>query len=78
MVEDGILSVIKAAFEWAILPLVGAVAYFFRKYITRVEKVESRIHNIEVRMAVFEANIVHIRKDIEDIKKGVEKILDKL
>lgn len=76
--EHGIWAIIKAAVEWLFLPLIASLAYFFRKYIQRVESVEKRINEMEIRIAVVETNIVHIRKDIEDIKKGVDKILDRL
>jgi hypothetical protein len=76
--EEGIWEVIKAAVQWLVLPLVASVAFFFRKYIQRVETVEKRINEMEIRIAVVETNIAHIRRDIEDIKKGVEKILDRL
>ena len=76
--EDGIWTVIKASVEWLVLPLMASIAYFFRKYISRVGNVEQRINSMEIRVAVVEANITHIRKDIEDIKKGVDKILDRL
>jgi chaperonin cofactor prefoldin len=76
--EQGLWEVVKAAVQWLVLPLVGAIAYFFRKYIQRVENVEKRISEMEIRMAVVENNIAHMRKDIEGIKKGVDKILDRL
>lgn len=76
--EQGLWELIKAAVQWLILPLVGAIAFFFRKYIQRVESVEKRINEMEIRLAVVENNIAHIRRDIEDIKKGVDKILDRL
>ncbi len=68
----------KAAVEWLVLPLIASIAYFFRKYISRVESVEKRMNEMEIRIAVVETNIAHIRKDIEEIKKGVDKILDRL
>lgn len=68
----------KATVEWLVLPLIASIAYFFRKYISRVEHVEKRLNEMEIRIAVVETNIAHIRKDIEDIKKGVDKILDRL
>lgn len=68
----------KAAVEWLVLPLIASIAYFFRKYISRVEQVEKRLNEMEIRIAVVETNIAYIRKDIEDIKKGVDKILDRL
>ncbi len=68
----------KAAIEWLVLPLIASIAYFFRKYIQRVESVEKRINDMEIRIAVVENNIAHIRQDIDEIKKGVEKILDRL
>lgn len=76
--EDSMWTVVKAAVEWLVLPLFGAIAYFFRKYIQRVEAVERRLNKMEIRVAVVENNIAHIRQDVEAIKKGVEKILDKL
>lgn len=75
---DDVFGVIKSTVEWLILPLVGAVVFFFKKYIQRVELVEKRLAEMEVRMAVVENNIAHIKRDVEDIKKGIEKILDKL
>jgi predicted Na+-dependent transporter len=78
MIEAGVWQVIKGVVEWLFLPLVGGIAYFFRKYIQRVELVESKISKLEIRIAVVEVHIAHIRKDIEGIKKGVDKILDKL
>lgn len=76
--EVGMWEFIKGSMNWIILPLLGSIAYFFRKYVTRVEHLETRINKMEIRMAVVEANIAHMREDIQEIKNGVDKILDKL
>lgn len=77
MMELGIWQIIKTAVECIVLPLFGVIAYFFNRYIQRVEAVEKRVGKIEVRMAIVEVNISHIREDIEDIKKGIEKLIDR-
>lgn len=76
--EHDIWEVVKAAVQWLLFPLVTSLAFFFRKYIQRVERVENRMNSIETRMAVVETNIAHIKQDLDDIKKDISKILDRL
>lgn len=76
--ENDIWELVRATLQWAIFPCIAAIAYFVRKYIGRVDLMESRVSDLEVRTSVIESKIDDIRDDVKDVKRGIEKLLDRL
>lgn len=64
--------------EWMVLPVIGAFAYFIKKYFSRVESAEQRIFQLEIRQAVLDTQISEMKKDIVEIKAGIDKLVAKL
>ncbi len=75
--EFGAWDLIKSTIQWFVLPAIAALAFFFRKYIHRIDKMEDQVREIEVRTAVVESKIDDIRDDLKEIKRGVEKLIER-
>lgn len=73
----GIWEIIKSLLQLLVFPIVAGLAYFFRKYIHKVDKMEADIRDIEIRTAVVESKIDDIRDALREIKRGVEKLIDR-
>ncbi len=71
-------EVLKALINWAVVPLVGAIMYFVKKNITRIEIVEQEVREQKTRTAVIESKVDDIRDDLKEIKRNVEKLVDRV
>lgn len=77
MIETGAWEIIKAAIQFLLVPAVTALAFFVRKYIHRIEHMETQVKDIEIRTAVVESKIDDIREDLKEIKHGVNRLIDR-
>lgn len=77
MVEASAWEVIKATIQWLLVPSFAALAFFFKKYIGRIEYMEQQVKDIEIRTAVVESKIDDIREDLKEIKHGVNRLIDR-
>ncbi len=70
-------DLLKDIIEYAIYPALMVVAFFMRKQIARVDKVESAVSEQNTRLAVVESKVDDIRSDIKDIKRNVERLVER-
>lgn len=77
MLDPSIWDVIKSLMQWLVIPLLTALAYFFKKAHVRLDKLEEDMTGTKTRIAVVESKIDDIREDIKDIKRGVEKLVER-
>lgn len=68
-------ELLKGVVEYAIYPAVLVVAFFMRKHIARVDKVEAAVNEQNTRLAVVESKVDDIRMDIKDIKQNVQRLV---
>lgn len=77
MIDYNVWEIVKITLEFLFLPAVGAMAFFIRKYIHRIEHVEKQVKDIEIRTAVVESKIDDIREDLKEIKNGVNRLIER-
>jgi cell division protein FtsB len=71
-------DVLKGIIGWVIVPLVTAIAWFAKNYVSKVEQCNERISHLDKEIAVLEAHIKHIRSDVEEIRRGIDRILTRM
>ncbi len=70
-------ELLKDIVEYAIYPALMVVAFFMRKQIARVDKVEAAVNEQNTRLAVVESKVDDIRTDIKDIKQNVQRLVER-
>lgn len=60
-----------------IIPVSAGFWFFIRKYIHKVDKVETEQGKQHTRISVIESKVDDMREDIKEIKHNVERLLDR-
>lgn len=70
-------ELIKEFITYAIYPALLVIAFFMRRHIARVDKVEEAVNVQNTRLAVVESKVDDIRNDVRDIKQNVQRLVER-
>ncbi len=71
-------EVFRSLGNFVMVPLVGALAFFGKSQLSRIDEHEKRLMESEKDIAVIESQLEDTAKDIEEIKLGINRLIDKL
>lgn len=77
MVEVGAWEVAKTVGTWVIYLLILPASWLFKKYATRIEKLEEHVAELDKQQAVTNVLIKELKDDIKEIKRNVERLVDR-
>ncbi len=69
-------DILKLLLQSVILPVLGGIAYFFKRFHHRIDSLEKDVDTLDTRITIVETKIDDIRDDIREIKRGVERLID--
>lgn len=77
VVESGVWEVVKVVVQFAVAPVLGFLAWVYKRQDIRISELEERMAMSEKDNAVIDVKIDYIFKSIQRIEENIVKLVDK-